>query len=353
MKPVDIADSITDDGEGRNRKNMDWDNSEPDDIRWFLQKLYDRPNVGDTTSEVMTAAQTENKISLYLDEIRNNGFTNLNDLFETKDSLLEKLNIPSIADKSRLINKIGSKRITSYMRFRYAIFMFICILAIAVDITLLAFNSLIVVGLGGDVTGGDGDKKRHNGVDHDASLSGNGTDTDSIMDPVLLAYYIFLFHMIEFTVPFLYDTIMQFIFNRSFKYKLTAIIRQFSLIFAALTSGIAALLVYISLAAYENEAHYLEYSSFLFILILDLVQLYRKNRGFRMYYTLYGRRRFIMRHWKAILTLIVTFISMVGVIVVIILRYYNYEWITHYVEFSVNIMVVISTYLSNDIRQIK
>jgi hypothetical protein len=346
MDNLDISDSIVE--EGRNIKYQNWD-AEPDDIRVFLMNLYD----GSSDIELITTTttSTDTKISQYLGEIKSHGFSRLKELYTASNLILNQFDIP-LADKSKLINKIEGKRITSYMKLRYAIFMFICILAVAVDIVLLAFNTLIVTKLGG-VGGDDNDRRRHNGIDHNTPTSSNTTGIESPTELTELISYIYLFHMIEFTVPFLYDVIIQFIFNRPFKYKFTTLIRQFSLVFAALTSGIAALLVYISLEAYESEAHYLEYASFLFILILDLVVLYRNNRDFHIYYKLYGRRNFVIRYWRSIATLIVTLLSMVGVIVVIALRYHNYEWLTHYVEFSTNIIVVISTYMSNDIRQIK
>lgn len=354
MKLINTDDDDDDDNniveeEGRSIRHQNWD-AEPDEIRWFLMKLYDGSH-----DDELVSSETSNdtKILKYLEELKKSGFTRVDELYAASTPILDQLDIP-LADRSKLINKIDGKRITPYRKLRYAIFMFICILAVAVDVTLLAFNTLIFTSLGSSATNGEaGDKRRHNGVDHNTPVASNGTNTNFHIDAATLAYYIFLFHMIEFTVPFLYDTVMQFIFNRSFKYKLTTLIRQFSLIFAALTSGIAALLVYISLETYESEAHYLEYSSFLFILILDLVALYRNNRGFVLYYKLNGRKKFIIRYWRAIATLIVTLTSILGVITVIILRYYNYEWITHYVEFSINIIVVMSTYLSNDIRQIK
>ncbi len=343
MELLNIATSAEEE-EGSRIKHSIWDdndndNTKPDEIRWFLLKLY-------------SSTELDTVIDQYLEEIKSQGFNTLNDLYDAPDIILEKLNLPLCA-KSKLMKKIRSKRITSYMKLRYAIFMFICIMAVAVDITLLAFNTLIVDKLGG-IGAVVGDKRRHNGVDHGSTNSTTpSAEVDSPTALLTLINYIILFHMIEFTVPFLYDVTMQFLFNRPLKYKVTLLIRQFSLIFASLTSGIAALLVYIDLETYESEAHYLEYSSFLFILILDLVALYRNNRDFLSYYYLYGHRKFILRFWKALATLIVTLVSMAGVITVIVLRYYNYEWITHYVEFSINIIVVLSTYLSNDIRQIK
>lgn len=220
--------------------------------------------------------------------------------------------------ENRNINRLGriNRSFTRSQTLRLLLFYLSSAIYISFCFMLLPFNSLIIY-----------------------NENNNVTDDDQIR----------VFHIIEFTIPFCYVTMIllatwrwptkspdysksrRVIYNKILDIDYYAQwIQLCSMILECMTSLIALLLILVAQEDFETVAHYLEYSTFLLLTLVDLLILSISKSTL----------------WKRLFTLMLIIISICVIIAMIVMKYYNYEFKVHYLEFSMEIFLTITTMIT-------
>lgn len=196
---------------------------------------------------------------------------------------------------------------------RHYLFYLSSVLYVGVCFTLLAFNSLLI-----------------------SNEAKNMTDTEQVRT----------FHLIEFFAPFVYTLfILLAIFRPIVNIKkwgrltLYSSIEQTSLYFQCLTSITAALLIYVAQEEFETIAHNLEYTSLLCQSVVDIMLLVGATNGSG---NMNKTKLFL---WRLVSSISI-FISIFGTIGLFIMRGLNMEFTTHYLEFSMEIILTFATVIA-------
>jgi hypothetical protein len=282
----------------------------------------------------------EKIVHLIYNKLIKEGYKDLTELINSKEEVILLLynnheegsietNIP-LKYLNILISDIRKKENYNTIELlRLYLFYTISVIYIGFCFMLLPFNSLIISNIGKNIT----------------------TDTQER-----------IFHVIEFTINPCYALIILFVnfkipinnhndININEKkgnilkwiYKNNEFIFDYiqliSVFLELLTSITAALLIYVAQEDFENIAHYLEYSSFLFLTLIDFSILFISISKSK--YNIY----------KSIFSFILLIISLLGIISIIIIKYYGLEFQTHYLEFSIAILLVLGTMLTINIKK--
>jgi len=261
------------------------------DIRDFLDRLFHNEPVKDTCYERI---------------VNKGGFKNIQELEDAREDILIEMSddIPA-ADLNKMIKHLKRNQ---WQTIRLFIFYAASVIYIGCCFFLLAFNALLV----------------KNDIN-------NQTNDDQIRQ----------FHVTEFTCPLLY---MLFVFFATFKvpvfkkYNVSYVAGWVILVtslFEIMTSVIAALLVYLDVDEMEYVAHFLEYTTFLLLTIVDIAIV------------LVSKDKWYLR----ILSVLLSLISQMGVIAMIVMMYYGLELMTHFLEFTIEIILVVGTIITVSIQK--
>jgi hypothetical protein len=151
------------------------------------------------------------------------------------------------------------------------------------------------------------------------------------------------FHVTEFSAPFVYTLLIFLVTFKIPRIKNKRInteyivdsVRLVAILLECTTTIIGALLIYYAQEDFEKIAHYLDYTSLLLLTLVDLAILFTSNDKF----------------WKRLLSLILIIISLGGIIAMFILQSQDKDFPSHYVEFSIEIVLVLGTMIAISVQK--
>jgi hypothetical protein len=145
------------------------------------------------------------------------------------------------------------------------------------------------------------------------------------------------FHVLEFTIPYLYCLVMILVIyrveiaeNEKMIHRIIQYVEQGSLFMQLLSGLISALLIYVAQEEFETVGHYLEYSSFILLALVDIMLVI----GCRDIW------------WKKALSLVLVIVSILAIIALFVMRSKNLEFKTHFLEFSVELVLILGSVIA-------
>ena len=161
-----------------------------------------------------------------------------------------------------------------------------------------------------------------------------------------------VFHVIEFAAPFCYSLVVTlvvwhwpeksadnekwFIFGKTINVDyIVGYVKIVALLLECMTGATSLLLVLVAQEDFEYIAHFLEYSAFLLLALVNLALLLTSKDSL----------------WKRLLSLLLTLISICAAISMIGMQYHGLDFESHYVEFPIEIVLTIATMISVSIAK--